>query len=231
MLSPAPVLAGPPYETDDPEPTEYRSYEIYVAAQYERRTDETLSALPLIEVNYGLFRNVQFSIDAPMSFIRQNDASAYGLGDLTLGLKVRFIQETRGRPQIAFYPLIVIPSGNPNLQVSSSRLFLPLWAQKSFGRWTIYGGGGMWAKSVASATNWWFTGLVLQYELPNKNTVGAEMIRSTPQSANEGGETAFNLGYVASVGKTHSALLSLGRGIVGSRTFAAYVAYRIQISK
>jgi len=230
LLAPAIGLAGPPFETDDPEPTGYRSYEFYLAAQYESDGDETLGAIPLVEVNYGLFRNVQFSIDAPLSFARENGASVYGVGDVTLGLKIRFVQETRHGPQLAFYPLVVVPSGNAQLRVSASRLFLPLWAQKSFGHWTICGGGGLWTKSGAAASSWWFTGVVLQYELPNKSTVGAEVIHSTQQSGSSGGETAFNVGYVVPIGKTHNVLLSFGRGFVGARSFAAYAAYRIQVS-
>jgi hypothetical protein len=35
-LARAPALAGPPYQTDDPEPTPYRSFEIYLSAWYAR---------------------------------------------------------------------------------------------------------------------------------------------------------------------------------------------------
>lgn len=230
VLAPIFALAGPPFETDDPEPTDYRNSEVYVAGQYERDVDETSGAIPLVELNYGLFRNVQLSIDAPLSFVRENGASDYGLGDVTVGLKMRFIQETAHRPQIAFYPIIVLPSGNTRLREFASRFFLPLWVQKSFGHWTVYGGGGVWTQSGGAESNWWFTGLVAQYQLANGSTLGAEVIHSTPQNRGTGSETGFNLGYIAPVGKTHDFLFSFGRGVVGPRTFAAYAAYRIQVA-
>ena len=86
------AFAGPPYETDDPEPTEYRSYEIYA---YDDR------ATPSLEFNYGLLRNVQFSV----SF-------QDGVRKAEVGVKYRFLTETRTRPQIALAGIRLQVCGN-----------------------------------------------------------------------------------------------------------------------
>src|SRR5882724_10068903 len=47
------VRGGPPFATDDPEPVEYRHWEIYLASQYQHATDGAAGTLPHVEVNYG----------------------------------------------------------------------------------------------------------------------------------------------------------------------------------
>jgi hypothetical protein len=110
----APAFAGPPYQTDDPEPTAYRHYEIYVFGSYDADTSHAVNAqLPSLEVNYGLMPNVQFSVSLPYA-----GASApgtpftTGVGDAEVGLKIRFVWEGNGWPQVAFYPSVELPTGS-----------------------------------------------------------------------------------------------------------------------
>jgi hypothetical protein len=224
------ALAGPPYETDDPEPTDYRSYEIYTALQYEHEGDETSAGLPSLEINYGILRNTQLSIVTPMRFAHENGVNTYGFGDLLFGVKVRFIQEAAHRPQLAFYPIVIVPSGQAALRETASHVFLPMWAQKSFGNWTVYGGGGVWNKAGTDTHAWWFSGVVAQYHFKNKSAAGVEVTHTTAQKEGEENETSFNAGYIAPIGERHNVLFSFGRGLMGPRTFAAYAAYRIEIS-
>ena len=62
-----PALAGPPYVTDDPEPTPYRSYEIYLASDYARNADSVDFTTPHLEFNYGLMPNVQITATMPLA--------------------------------------------------------------------------------------------------------------------------------------------------------------------
>ena len=49
-------------------------------------------------------------------------------------------------PQVAVFPAIFFPTrvGSRRLGAGHVIGFLPVWAQKSFGEWTTYGGGGYW---------------------------------------------------------------------------------------
>ena len=49
IIVPIPVFAGPPFLTDDPEPVEYRHWEVYLAATYERTKFEKTGTLPQVE--------------------------------------------------------------------------------------------------------------------------------------------------------------------------------------
>src|SRR5471030_1909707 len=95
------AYAGPPFFTDDPEPVEYKHWEVYLASQYLKTADARSGTAPHIEVNYGAYPNLQLHVIAPGTFDRPSGRpAAYGYGDTELGAKYRFMQETDHRPQV-----------------------------------------------------------------------------------------------------------------------------------
>ncbi|MGE5197212.1 MAG: hypothetical protein ACM3IL_01745, partial [Deltaproteobacteria bacterium] len=84
--------AGPPFLTDDPEPVEYRRWEVYLAATYIRDKDQKSGTLPQVEINYGLLPDLQVHLIAPFTFIHPKGSTLnYGYGDTELGFKYRFV--------------------------------------------------------------------------------------------------------------------------------------------
>src|SRR5579863_1983321 len=74
--------AGPPFITDDPEPVEYKHWEVYVASLYNNDKFGLSGTAPHVEVNYGAAPNVQLHIIAPMAYSRPTFGSMqYGYGD------------------------------------------------------------------------------------------------------------------------------------------------------
>ena len=62
-----PALAGPPYMTDDPEPTDYRHFEIYTFTNGTATRDGT-SGEGGIDFNYGGAPNLQLSATVPAGY-------------------------------------------------------------------------------------------------------------------------------------------------------------------
>jgi len=154
LLPPA-TFAGPPFRTDDPEPVEYKHWEVYVASQGSSEQNETSRTAPHIEVNYGILPNVQLHLLAPFEYVKpEGQPSHYGYGDTELGAKFRFIQETDLCPQVGTFPILILPTGNEDKSLGSGevQVFLPLWFQTSWGPWKTYGGGGYWINPGTSAT-------------------------------------------------------------------------------
>jgi len=122
---------------------------------------------PAVEINYGPLPDTQLSVTIPMTSVGGNAPSASGLGDIQLGLKYRFVQETNGWPQMAFYPAITLPTGDASRALGNGRAWfqLPLWLQKSWGPWTTYAGGGPAFNSVPGQRNFPFGGWLLQRNL------------------------------------------------------------------
>lgn len=230
LLLPVPhrSFAGPPYVTDDPETVDYRHWELYLASQAAHDKDGWAGTGPHVEVNYGVWPNVQLHLIAPMAFALPPDSTGqYGYGDTEVGVKVRFIQESNWRPMVGIFPLLELPSGNSQNGLGSGQVqaFLPLWVQKSIGPWQTYGGGGYWINPGSGNKNYGFVGWQIQREILEHVTLGAEVFHTTPRVEQGDAETRFNIGLVWDITETQHLLLSAGRGIQGSNTFQGYFAY------
>lgn len=234
--------AGPPFVTDDPEPVPYQHWEVYLASQTAHDTAGWAGTAPHVEVNYGAWSNLQLHLIAPLAFAGPaHENSHLGLGDVELGAKYRFVEETDWLPQIGVFPLVDVPTGNADLGLGAGyyQVFLPLWLQKSVGKWTTYGGGGYWINPGTDNRNWWFMGWLLQYQLRPDLAIGAELFHETAQQV-EGtpasvpilgafgaATTALNFGAVFDLNETHHLMLSGGPNIQGPSGFQTYLAYQI----
>ena len=92
----APAHAGPPFQTDDPDPVEFRHFEMYAFELSDgtgSNAGGTSLALPAYEVNYGIVPNVQLHLVLPLAtvFPPANGPTSFGLGDTELGAKVRLL--------------------------------------------------------------------------------------------------------------------------------------------
>ena len=84
------LYAGPPFHTDDPEPVELYHWEFYCASQMTGSQDGISGTAPHFEINYGIFPEMQIHIIVPLSSSHPRTGnSAYGPGDVELGLKHR----------------------------------------------------------------------------------------------------------------------------------------------
>ena len=51
LFLPSLLKAGPPFVTDDPEPVEYKHWEVYLASQLYRDGEGWMGTAPQVEVN------------------------------------------------------------------------------------------------------------------------------------------------------------------------------------
>ena len=231
---PLAVFAGPPFMTDDPEPVEYQHWEIYVASQHTKTSEGWAGSPAMIEVNYGVISNVQLHVIAPLAYLAPTHGNTcFGYGDMELGAKYRFIQETPDCPQVGIFPLLEVPTGDHNRGLGSGHLdaFLPLWLQKSWGQegreWTAYGGGGYCINPGMGNRDWIFVGLVLQRQITKNVFLGGEIFHRTATQVQDEGDTSFNLATIIDFGEHHHLLLSAGRSIDGPTKFQTYAAYQL----
>jgi hypothetical protein len=229
LLFPNLAWAGPPFTTDDPEPVEYHHWEVYLASQTAHSPDGIAGTLPQIEVNYGVMPNVQLHLITADTFDSVGGAPRrFGLGDTEVGVKYRFLGETDDRPQIGIFPLAELPTGNSvrGLGSGHTQCFLPVWAQKSFGPWTTYGGGGYWINPGPGNRNYWFAGWLLQRQLTKTFAVGAEIYRQTAQSQNGFARSQVNAGIIWDLNDNEHILASAGPSIQGPHGYQTYLAFQ-----
>jgi hypothetical protein len=224
------AYGGPPFVTDDPEPVDYQHWEFYVASADSKTGGDWSGTGPHFEVNYGVLPDVQLHLIAPLAYdVPPDGRSHYGVGDTEIGVKYRFLHETNNLPQIGIFPLLEIPTGSEseNLGNGHWQAFLPLWLQKSWGSWTLYGGGGYGINSFSGNRNWEFAGAVLQKQVLPNLAIGAEVYHQTasqPDFPNVG--TAFNVGTVLDLSEQHHLLFSVGRSLDGPVNFQCYIAWQ-----
>lgn len=225
-----PVFAGPPFRTDDPEPVEYKHWEIYVASQGSFDRNSSSFTVPHIEVNYGVVSNVQLHMIAPLGLaVATSTPTRYGFSDIELGAKYRFIQETDSRPQVGTFPLLLLPTGKKDNGLGSGevQVFLPLWVQKSWDSWTTYGGAGYWINPGTGNKNYWLIGWLVQRDISEFLTLGTEVFHQTPSEIYGKSSTGFNFGAMINFGDLHHVLLSAGRNFWGTNEASYYASYQL----
>lgn len=228
VLCPIRAWAGPPFLTDDPEPVEYKHLEFYAATQWAAARHAASGTCPHVEVNYGALPGLQLHaiVPAVLSWT-SGEGAAFGLGDIELGAKLRFVDEGVWRPQIGTFPLVTLPTGSEQrgLGAGAVQALLPLWIQKSFGPWTTYGGGALRLAPDGDAAVF---GWLLQRDLSEKVTLGAEAYVTSPLN----GDTVqiqLNLGAIVNFSELHHLLVSAGPSFGGDDALQAYLSYQLTI--
>jgi hypothetical protein len=232
IVYPKTLCAGPPFVTDDPEPVEFKHWEVYLASAYSHERDGDSAAVPMAEVNYGAWPELQLHMVVPFSYDHPDgEASHYGLGDIELGAKYRFIKETDTMPQVGFFPLLELPTGDEKrgLGNGKAQVFLPIWLQKSFGQWTTYGGGGWWYNPGDGNKDFWRAGWEIQRQITEHLTLGGEIFLNTADSIGAEDEVGFNLGGIYDFNENMHLLFSAGRDFKGPSEFQCYVGFQLTL--
>jgi Putative MetA-pathway of phenol degradation len=187
-----PGLAGPPYVSDDPEPTEYRHYEIYAFTQ-GLRTDQGTSGTSGVDFNYGAGPNLQLTLVVPAAYEHPRDAaSASGLGSIELAAKYRFLHQATSGWDVAFFPRLILPSAANSVGQSHAAFLLPLWLERDWAQWSTFGGGGCAINHGADSRNYCLASWALAFQLLPDLQIGAELVYQTPDT--HGAPTTFSTG-------------------------------------
>ncbi len=228
-VTPVHLWAGPPFETDDPEPTDYQHWEIYLGATAQQFLGQGWSGtVPFLSINYGGFTDTQLSLTTQAAFSSSGGVDYYGYGDILTGVKYRFIHESDEIPQAAIFPQINIPTGDVSkgLGAGVAQYLLPLWMQKSWGPWTTFGGAGYWINPGTGNKNWLFAGWELQRDFGKNMTMGGEIFYHDASTTIQSNGAGFNVGGMIHLDELNHIVFSLGRDLIQTTyTFTGFIAY------
>ena len=227
--NPVRLWAGPPFETDDPEPTDYQHWEIYLGTTAQQVSGQGwFGTAPFLSVNYGGFPDTQLSLTTQAAFSFSGEVNYYGYGDILVGVKYRFIHESAEIPQVAIFPQINIPTGDVSkgLGAGVAQYLLPMWFQKSWDPWTTFGGTGYWINPGTGNKNWLFVGWELQRDFGKHLTLGGEVFYHDASTTAESNGAGFNIGGMAHFDEMNHIVFSIGRDLIQTTyTFTSFVAY------
>jgi len=221
------TFAGPPYLTDDPEPTDYQHWEAYFFTTGDYHTSYAING-PAAELDYGGFPDTQLTLDIGMATASGGGMpTVSGFGDVAMSIKYRFLHETNGWPELAVFPGLTLPTGDASRGLGNGRAtyHLPLWAQKSLGSWTVDAGGGVFLNSVPGARNYPYGGLLLQRDLGKHLSLGGEVFAQGQDADDDRGFVALNFGGSYNFTEHFSAQASAGHSIAGDEHTLWYFGF------
>jgi hypothetical protein len=204
---------GPPMLTEDAGTPGDGQWAITILTTYERDRDDTVFEAPLLEINYGIGYNFQLTFEAAWVIKRETDGPAKtGLGNSSLGLKWRFLDEERHGFDMSVYPQLEF--NNPTRSVERGladrglRLFLPVAVEKQWGPFVLNAEAGY--EIVQHGPDEVDYGLAIERQLTRKFSLAVELHVSALKNMQES-ELIFNAGSRFQLNRNLAVLASAGR--------------------
>jgi Putative MetA-pathway of phenol degradation len=192
LLYPVAALAGPPYISDDPEPTEYQHYDIYLFTG-GAKTGGDIGGTFGLDFNYGAMPDLQLTAVFPIAFDHASGGGGVtGLGNIELAAKYRFLHQSEIGWDVAVFPRLFLPSGSARTGERHFSLLLPLWLGKDWGGWSTFGGGGCVLNNGGDSQNFCLAGWALTRQVLPNLQLGAELVHQTADT--KGGHASTSLG-------------------------------------
>jgi hypothetical protein len=175
----SPAFAGPPYVTDDPEPTDYQHFEIYTFNLGTAARGGT-NGESGIDFNYGAAPNLQLTAVVPGGFNQPyGDGLAIGMSNIELAAKYRFLHQDSFGLDVSIFPRVFLPTVTNGVSENRTSLLLPIWVEKDWnGGWSAFGGGGC-TVTDGRGLNFCQAGAVLTYQALPKLQLGTEFFYQT----------------------------------------------------
>ena len=227
LLLPSAAWAGPPFLTDDPEPTDFQRWEIYAPLLEISGKGADYEGSFGAEINYGAVRDVQVTVGLPLAYTHDDAGLHSGVGDLELSVKYRFYHDETAGLSIAAFPGVTLPTAAHGFGSNHLAALLPVWGQKDFDRWSIFGGGGYAINPGKGNRNYWTGGVAITREVSDKLLVGVEADRDGASTADGRASTSLGIGAILQLPKPFRALASGGPTFVdggGPAEFHGFMA-------
>lgn len=220
-----PALAGPPYLSDDPEPTDYGHFEIY-AFNDGTLVRDGASGEAGIDFNYGAAPDLQLTVTAPVGFDRQSGARArYAFSNVELAAKYRFLHQDQIGVDVSFFPRVFLPSGSNRIGNNRTSFLLPLWLQKDWGAGVSTFGGGGCVITDRGTKDFCLTGAVLIYRARPDLQIGPEVFHQSADAEGTPASTSIGMGVIYDLNDTYHLLAYVRRGVQNTDATAQFGWY------
>ena len=210
----SPASAGPPYLSDDPEPTDYRHYEIYAFGNGDIGKDDSDGEAG-VDFNYGAAPDLQLTAVLPLGYSVPSGAAAQvNLGSVELGMKYRFLHRSDTGWDVSVFPRVFLPAGSAQVGENHVSLLLPLWFEKDWGeRWSTFGGGGCVLNRGGRSHDYCLGGWALAYQLLPKLQIGGELFHQMSDEKGGLDSTIVGAGARYDASDTYHLLAYVGRNV------------------
>jgi hypothetical protein len=219
----APALAGPPYLTDDAEPTDLGHWEIYhfvIATHVPGETDGETG----MDLNFGAAPDLQLTAVIPLAF---QDWDRGGAGSLELAAKYKILHQSDGgwTPDLAVFPRLFTPASSQRFGSTRFSLLLPVWAEKDWGKWSVFGGGGYTINPGPDQRSFWQGGIGVSRAIGARWSLGGEVFWQGASADDARAFAAVNVGATYKLSDHWTLMGSVGPALDGGRAGGAYDFY------
>jgi hypothetical protein len=159
---------------------------------------------PIWEVDYGPLHNVEISMGGQP-------------GETEIASAIRFIPESKDMPEVGLLPAVTIRTGG------ETETLMPLWAEKTLGKWTFFGGGG-----VSHGDE--FTGLTAMRGYQSGSSIGFEYYHESQHHPIVPSAPRIGLGYVDQQGPSHALMFWVGRQLTPRPSYYFYAGVQAIIA-
>lgn len=218
---------GPPLLTDDPGTPGDGVWEVNVALTVEKLSDATLWEAPLLDGNYGVGEHVQLKVEFPWLVLDEEGRSARsGLGNTTIGVKWRFLDEEKSGLSVSTYPQVEFnnptSSDRRGLVETGTELFLPLEVQKDLGPFEVNAEVGFATRE--GGEDEWVWGIAFGREIAEGLELLAELHGGSDPRLHHG-EVVYNVGFRWYFAERMTLLFSAGRRLLPDPDEPALIGY------
>lgn len=196
LLVPAVAFAGPPFLTDDPEPTDTGHWEIYGPLFEADGKGAEYEGAVAAEFNYGAAPDVQITLELPLAYSHDASALKTGFGDVAISAKYRFFHDEDQGLSIAAFPGLTLPTATNGFGGGKVTALLPIWVQKDSGPWSIFGGGGYAINPGAGHRDYWTGAVAISRQMTPKLLLGIEAEQQGADTIGGSGSTSLGAGAI-----------------------------------
>lgn len=220
-----PALAGPPYVSDDAEPTDSGHFEIYAFGSGTSTKDETEGEAG-VDFNYGAGPDLQLTAVVPVSYSSPaGGTTARGVGNIELAAKYRFLHQDTDGIDLAIFPRVFLPSLSNHVGERHAAFFVPLWAEKDWGPWSTFGGGGCALNNGDGSQDYCLVGVALTRRVLPDLTLGVEIYHQTADTRGGKPSTGIGGGITYDLNSHYHLMASIGPGIQNPSATDRYTWY------
>jgi len=213
MLAASAARAGPPYVTDDPEPTDFQHFEIYLFQQGTETREGTGGAFG-IDFNYGAAPDLQLTAVLPVEYeATPHGPDLIGIGNIELAAKYRVLHQDDVGWDVAAFPRLFLPSGSALVGEQHFSLLLPVWVGRDWDMWSTFGGGGCAIHRGGDAQDFCLAGWALTREIAPGLHIGAELVHQTADANGGKASTGIGAGLTYDIDEHYHLLAYAGPGL------------------
>ena len=196
LATPTLAWAGPPFMTDDPEPTEAGHWEVYGPLIELEGKGKDYEGAVAAELNYGAAPDLQLTLEVPLSYSHDASGMTWGGGDVAISAKYCFYHDEDAGLSVAAFPGLTLPTASNGMGASKVTALLPVWAQKDLGSWSIFGGGGYAINPGVGNNDYWTVGLAVSRQVTPKLLLGIEANRQGADAIGGSGSTSLGVATI-----------------------------------